>query len=228
LKRAGQRVVYLINPHVGHLGIFVSASVARLEHRAILDSLTMIEALPPGLYEMKIDNPTGDPDCGREAYSVRFEERRVEDLKFPENRPAFRRMAEVSANLDSLYSAALGKWIEATATPLTAQWLEWMHPMRLSRYVFASDFNPWLRAWAEIAESILHDRHVVPNSNPLRVREVEASDAVRELITRVRELRDQGYEAWFEVLYGRADTTELALANAPISTISEPACGRTS
>lgn len=27
LKRAGQRIVYLTNPHVGHLGIFVSASV---------------------------------------------------------------------------------------------------------------------------------------------------------------------------------------------------------
>ncbi len=48
LKRAGQRIVYLTNPHIGHLGIFVSASVARLEHRAILDSLTDIQALAPG------------------------------------------------------------------------------------------------------------------------------------------------------------------------------------
>lgn len=45
LKRAGQRIVYLINPHVGHLGIFVSAKVARLEHRAILESLDEIEGL---------------------------------------------------------------------------------------------------------------------------------------------------------------------------------------
>lgn len=28
LKAAGQRIAYLINPHVGHLGIFVSAKVA--------------------------------------------------------------------------------------------------------------------------------------------------------------------------------------------------------
>jgi uncharacterized protein DUF3141 len=210
LKQAGQRVVYLINPHVGHLGIFVSASVARLEHRAILDSLKTIEALPAGLYEMKIDDPTVDPDCGREAYSVRFEERHVEGLKFPENRPAFRRVAEISASLDSLYSATLGKWIEATATPLTAQWLEWIHPMRLSRYAFASDFNPWVRAWAPIAESLLRDRQAVPASNPFRVREVEASDAVRDLVARARELRDQGYEAWFELLYGRADAAEAS------------------
>ena len=54
LKKAGQRIVYLINPHVGHLGIFVSVSVARFEHRAILESLGDVEALAPGLYEMKI------------------------------------------------------------------------------------------------------------------------------------------------------------------------------
>ena len=36
LKVSGQRIVSLTNPHVCHLGIFVSAKVARLEHRAIL------------------------------------------------------------------------------------------------------------------------------------------------------------------------------------------------
>ncbi|MFX8616658.1 DUF3141 domain-containing protein, partial [Acinetobacter baumannii] len=72
LKQAGQRIVYLTNPHVGHLGIFVSAGVARLEHRAILESLAEIEALAPGLYEMKIDNPSGDPDCHKPTYSIRF------------------------------------------------------------------------------------------------------------------------------------------------------------
>ena len=224
LKRAGQRIVYLINPHVGHLGIFVSASVARLEHRAILESLKKVETLPPGLYEMKIDNPTGDPDCGHDAYSVRFEERRVEDVKFPENRPAFRRVAEISAQLDRLYSATLGKWIEATATPLTAQCLEWLHPMRVSRYAFASEFNPWLRARASIAASVARDRHAVPDSDWFKSREIEAFDAVHDLITRAREQRDQGYEFWFEALYGRTVADEPA----PVSpTISEPACGRT-
>ncbi len=152
---------------------------------------------------MKIDNPSGDPDCGHGAYSVRFEERRVEDLKFPENRAAFRHVAEVSTQLDALYSATLGKWIEATATPISAQWLEWMHPMRLSRYAFASDFNPWLRAWAPVAASIARDRHAVADTKSLKVREAEAFGTIRDFITRARELRDQGYEFWFEALYGR-------------------------
>jgi hypothetical protein len=203
LKQAGQRIVYLTNPHVGHLGIFVSASVARLEHRAILDSLKRIEALPPGLYEMKIDNPTGDPDCGHDAYSVRFEERRVEDLKFPENRAAFRRVSDVSKQLDALYSATSGQWIKAASTPLSAQWLEWLHPMRVSRYAFASDFNPWLRALAPVAASIARDRHAVSETNPLKLQETKAFDAARDLILQARELRDQAYEFWFDALYGQ-------------------------
>jgi uncharacterized protein DUF3141 len=225
LKQAGQRIVYLTNPHVGHLGIFVSASVARLEHRAILDSLKSIEALAPGLYEMKIDNPSGDPDCGHDAYSVRFEERRVEDLKFPENRAAFRRVAEVSAELDSLYSATLGKWIEATSTPLSAQWLEWLHPMRVSRYLFANAFNPWLRALAPVAASVLRDRSSIPDTNRFKVREIEAFDAVRDLITKVREARDQGYEFWFEALYGRGHATSAAVLD-PEHRPAPQACGR--
>ncbi|WP_370140826.1 DUF3141 domain-containing protein [Bradyrhizobium sp. USDA 313] len=227
LKQAGQRIVYLTNPHVGHLGIFVSAGVARLEHRAILDSLNKINALPPGLYEMKIDNPTGDPNCGREAYSVRFEERRVEDLKFPENRRAFRRVADVSKQLDELYSATLGRWIEAISTPLSAQWLEWLHPMRISRYAFASDFNPWLRVLAPTAALIRADRHAIPDTSPFRVQEIEAFETVRDLLTRARELRDQGYEFWFEALYGRAVAAEPALISPPIPMISKPTCGRT-
>ena len=227
LKQAGQRIVYLINPHVGHLGIFVSASVARLEHRAILDSLKKIEALPPGFYEMKVDNPTGDPDCGHDAYSVRFEARRVEEIKFPENRPAFKRVAEVSEQLNALYSATLGKWIEATATPLSAQWLEWLHPMRVSRYVFASDFNPWLRAWAPIAASIARERHTVSDTNSLKVRETEAFDAIRDFIMRARELRDQGCEFWFEALYGRAVAVGTTSAKPLTPTIPEVPHGRT-
>jgi len=205
----------------------VSASVARLEHRAILQSLKRIEALPSGLYEMKIDNPSGDPDCGHDAYSVRFEERRVEDLKFPENRAAFRRVAEVSAQLNTLYSATLGKWIEATSNPLSAQWLEWLHPMRVSRYAFATDFNPWLRAFAPIAASIARDRHAVPDTNSLKAREIANFDAVGDLITRTRELRDQGYEFWFEALYGRGLVAGAVTVDARSRSISQPACGRT-
>ena len=203
LKRAGQRIVYLINPHVGHLGIFVSASVARLEHRAILEHLDRISALAPGLYEMRIDNPTGNPDCKREAYTIHFEERRVEELHFPENRAAFRRVAEVSSRLDELYSATLGNWVRATSTPLSALLLEWFHPMRTSRLMFATAFNPLSSILMPLASSIRQDRHVAPDTNPYKAAELKAFDTIGGAITEARRQRDTTYERWFELLYGR-------------------------
>ena len=203
LKRAGQRIVYLINPHVGHLGIFVSASVARLEHRAILEHLDRIAALAPGLYEMTIDNPTGNPDCKREAYTIHFEERRVEELRFPENRIAFRRVAEVSSRLDELYSATLGNWVRATSTPLSAQLLEWFHPMRTSRLMFATAFNPLSSILMPLAAFIRQDRHVAPDTNPYKAAEFKAFDTIGGAIAEARRQRDATYELWFELLYGR-------------------------
>lgn len=206
LKRHGQRIVYLVNSHVGHLGIFVSASVARLEHRAILEHLDGISALAPGLYEMKIDNPTGNPDCKQEAYSVHFEERQVEDLRFPENRAAFQRVAEVSSQLDELYSATLGKWVSATSTPLSAQLLEWLHPMRTSRLICASAFNPLSPVLTALATLIREDRRAVPDTNPCKAVELSIFTAVRDIITESRRQRDLVYELWFEWLYGQQPT----------------------
>ena len=77
LKKAGQRIVYLLNPHVGHLGIFVSASVAKLEHRAILESL-------------------GDPDCRKSQYTVRFEERQVEQIHYAYPKQSFEKVQAMS------------------------------------------------------------------------------------------------------------------------------------
>src|SRR3546814_8413599 len=62
-----------------------------------------IEALSPGLYEMKIDNPSGDPDCHKPAYKVGFEARQVEDLKVDYPREAFERVRQVSEFNEPLY-----------------------------------------------------------------------------------------------------------------------------
>ncbi len=212
LKRAGQRIVYLINPHVGHLGIFVSASVARFEHRAILESLEKVEALPPGLYEMKIDNPTGDPECGHDAYSVRFEERRVEDLHFAANHSAFARVAEVSKQIDDFYSVTFGRWVRTISTPLLATALEWLHPMRTSRYIFATPIGPWQQIIAGLASSIEKDRHAVADESPLKAAELHASAAVHDFIEQWRRFRDLGYERLFLALYGGTDRATGAQA----------------
>jgi Protein of unknown function (DUF3141) len=204
LKAAGQRIVYLVNTHVGHLGIFVSASVAKLEHRAILESLADIAALPPGLYEMKIDNPTGDPDCPKGAYTVRFEERQVSDIRFPVNDPAFERVRVVSERLDELYTAAASKWVQAATTPVTAAVMERLHPMRVSRLMFGSAFNPAMHAVASVASAIRADRHPMSADAPLKKAEMAMFDGVRDALSQWRKTRDDALERLFDALYGSA------------------------
>jgi len=210
LKRAGQRIVYLTNPKVGHLGIFVSAGVARLEHRAILESLDEIEALAPGLYEMKIDNPGGDPDCHKPDYSVRFEERQVADLRKQYPREAFERVRQVSEFNEALYKAFASPWVQTFANPWAAELLKWLHPMRASRYLFADAFNPWMRGVAMLAESVAKSRQPLPRDHPLMEREHQVIGEVTHALEGARKARDAGYERLFQLLYAPPQPGERA------------------
>ena len=201
LKQAGQRIVYLTNPHVGHLGIFVSAWVARLEHRAILESLAEIEALAPGLYEMKIDNPSGDPDCHKPTYSIRFEPRQVEDLKTDYPQEAFERVKQVSTFNEALYRAFVSPWAQALSTPWTAQMLKWLHPMRTSRYLLSETFSPWMRGVALLAEPLGKNRQPLAPHHPLIEREREAAGEVTHALGRLREGRDAASEQAFRLMF---------------------------
>lgn len=202
LKEAGQRIVYLINPHVGHLGIFVSASVARFEHRAILDSLGEVEALAPGLYEMKISNPTGDPDCRKPQYSVSFEERRVEDLVFDYPHKAFEKVRQVSDINEAFYRTFVSPWVQATATPWTSAMLKWLHPMRTSRYLLSEKFSPWMHVVAALAKEVRKNRADVPADNPMRAAERAFSKQVEKVIETARQARDNLEEESFRRIYG--------------------------
>ncbi len=204
LKRAGQRIVYLINPHVGHLGIFVSADVARVEHTAILESLNEIEALKPGLYEMKIGNPGDDPDCRQPRYAVVFEERQVEDLLYPKEDSAFERVRAASELNESVYRTLVSPWVQAAANPWSAELMKWLHPMRTSRYLFSEEFNPWMRGVAILADAVAGNRAALSGEHPLIGAERELVDQTAEAIERLRELRDRACEELFESIYGTA------------------------
>ena len=204
LKAAGQRIVYLINPHVGHLGIFVSASVARLEHRAILESLNQIEALPAGLYQMKIDNPSGDPDCHKPAFSVRFEEREVDDLADAHPTDALRKVAEVSRINEMAYDLFLGPWLRAFTTPASADLMKAMHPMRWSRLAFSGRYNPWMRNFQAAAAAIRNSRNPLPADDPGIRAEREALEQVGLGLGAARQIRDQAIAAVFNAIYDPA------------------------
>ncbi len=202
LKAEGQLSVYLVNGHVGHLGIFVSASVARFEHRAILESLADIEALPPGLYEMRIDNPTGDPDCRKPQYRVSFEARRIEGFGFDFPQEPFRQVRQISRLNEDLYRTFVSPCVRATATPWTAGMLEWLHPMRTSRYLLSGRFSPWMLAVAAVAEWVRENRVAVPEEDAARHAEKAIAAQVTEAIAAARRLRDDMAEQALQFMFG--------------------------
>ena len=214
LKQAGQRIVYLTNPHIGHLGLFVSAKVARFEHRAILESLDEIEALAPGLYEMKIDNPSGDPDCHKPQYAVRFEERKVEDLEIPEQSEAFERVRDASEFNESIYKTFVSPWVQAAANPWTAEMMKWMHPMRTSRYLFSEAFNPWMRGVAVLADTVAENRTPLSDDHPLMEREREVIGQITQAMANGRRARDSAYQQIFNLFYGGPGVSRVGPASS--------------
>jgi hypothetical protein len=202
LKAAGQRIVYLLNPHVGHLGIFVSAKVARLEHRAILESVGELNDLAPGLYEMCIDNPTGDPDCHKPQFQVHFEERRVEDLDYPDQAPMFERVRALSEHNVALYETFLGPWVRLAINPWLAETLRQLHPARTSRLMFSERFAPWMSGVKWLADMAEPAREPLDNDNPFRQWESQSSAMIASWLELAGTLRDGASEIAFRGLYG--------------------------
>ena len=84
IRAHGQTIVYAVHESIGHLGIFVSGSVAKKEHDEFASNIDMIDALPPGLYEAVMtpknpNDPTADLISG--DYLVRFEARTLDDIR---------------------------------------------------------------------------------------------------------------------------------------------------
>lgn len=202
LKAAGQRIVYLTHDHVGHLGIFVSAAVARVEHRAILESIEELHALPPGLYEMKITKPEGDADCHKPALKVRFEPRDVAEIgpTFPAD--AFRNVAQVSELNEKAYDLFLGPWIRAWTTPATAATFKAMHPMRGSRLMFSDRYNPWMGAVRALADALRSERVPLPEDHPAIAAERNAFAQIETQLREARAARDRAISVIFRALYG--------------------------
>ncbi|WP_254696903.1 DUF3141 domain-containing protein [Octadecabacter sp. SW4] len=203
LRAAGQRIVYMTHAHVGHLGIFVSGSVARLQHRAILESLDEVDALAPGLYEMVIDNPSGDPDCKAGDYSLRFLAREVDDLRIASGDAALQQVARVSRINEAAYASFVSPWLQAATTPASAAALRALHPMRWTRTMFSAQVNPWMALVQSSAAAIRKTRTPLPDDDP-------AILAERALLARTGEVLGnwrKGRDAWVSLVFGAAFAT---------------------
>ncbi len=215
----GQTIVYCVHPKVGHLGIFVSAAVARKEHAGFVELLDLIEALPPGLYEMLIEDKTPGMRAAElipDRYVTRFEHRSIADIAAlcgdrDGERPfeVVRRVSEINTGL---YEQVAAPVVQALATEPAAEVMRQFHPLRLQRWAI-SDYNPFLLPLPATAEMVKAHRQACAADNPFRSWEREAAKAVETAIERASGIRDKMVELVFDALYA----TPLARAAAGLA-----------
>ena len=203
LKAAAQRIVYMTHPRIGHLGIFVSGSVARLQHRAILESLDAVEALAPGLYEMVIDNPSGDPDCKAGDYDVRFEPREVGELGTVSDDAALKQVAQISRINEAAYSLLASPWLRTATSPASAEALRALHPMRWTRMMFSERVNPWMALVKSTADTLREMREPLPDDHPAILAERALLARTSESLAAWRKGRDAWNTHVFGAVFGK-------------------------
>ena len=204
IKIRGQRIIYMVHDKVGHLGIFVSSSIAKKEHTEVTSTMKTIEALSPGLYEMTIDDQIGE---GVDAhFTVSFHERKLTDiLAIDENDrsderdfAAVQRFSELGTDLYEIWARPL---IQSWITPQVADLLRKSHPARVSRAMFG-DANPLMKGVPDQAAKALAGRQPADKNNPFLFLEKLWAKSVENTFDLIRDWRDAAYEATFLGIYG--------------------------
>ncbi|GGH48385.1 DUF3141 domain-containing protein [Frigidibacter albus] len=203
IRIRGQRIVYMVHDQVGHLGIFVSSSIANREHSEVASTLKTIEALAPGLYEMLIEDVT-ETD-GHKTFTVGFAERTLGDIRalddtVADERPfaAVARAAEVQAQL---YDTVLRPMVRALVTETGAEMSRALHPQRLNRALMSSR-NPAMHTVETAAEKVRGTRTRAADTNPFLAAEAFWVQATENAIDLMRDTRDMGFELTFFSLWG--------------------------
>jgi pimeloyl-ACP methyl ester carboxylesterase len=205
IKARGQVIVGLVHENIGHLGIFVSGKVAVKEHAQIVEVLGSIEALPPGLYAMKIDEVKGRD--GRVGYEVSFTERLLEEITARLNRferkdeEAFEAVARLSEFNQKAYELFAQPFVQATSNEASAELGRRLNPMRLEHSI-VSDRNPWFAWVGPVAQAVRSARQAAPADSPFRQAERAGSEWISASLDYYRDVRDAISEAQFFQTFG--------------------------
>ena len=163
IKARGQVIVGLLHQDIGHLGIFVSGRVARKEHAQIVSVMKSIEALPPGLYGMRIlDRRSAG---GGVEYDVEFVEHRLEEVAARLNRfervdeKPFEAVEAISAFNQRAYELFAQPLMQALSSEPAARVGRALHPLRLQRWALSDAFNPWVWWLGPAADAVRAQRN---------------------------------------------------------------------
>jgi len=198
LKAKGQRIVYMIHDSIGHLGIFVSAKIAGREHEAITDTFRAIEALPPGLYEMVLQD-------GSDRVHIRFEPREIEDILSIASNPdnddeLFSEVSKMSQMVTEMYERVLRPVVKNMVTEQSAEILRNMNPLRTQRIAF-SDLNPLMNSFEPVVEKLKENRKPIHKNNPFYQLEKMYAESIESQLNLYRDTRDALTEIAFFGIY---------------------------
>ena len=209
IVKAGQTIVYCLHESIGHLGIFVSGSVATKEHSEFANAMDMIDLMPPGLYEAVItgiDATVENPELVQGNYLFSLETRSLDDIRklggnSPEDDLAFATVARVSETNQGMYGTLMRPAVRAMATETSAELMRHCHPNRLRFEMFA-DENPFMRPVADWAKTLRENRRPVSPNNPFLAFEHMMSDVIAGGLEMWGNARDAATEAFFFNTYG--------------------------
>ncbi|HWV52434.1 DUF3141 domain-containing protein [Pseudorhodoplanes sp.] len=218
IRSYGQTIVYSVHDEAGHLGIFVSAGIARKQYSEFSDNIDLIDTLPPGLYEATFtkrasDAPNSDLVTG--DWVMRCEARTLDDIRAfggndAEDERRFATAARVSEVNLALYRAYLQPAVRAFANPVLAEWMRQCHPLRL-QYELFSDANPFMAPVKALAEQVKAERKPVSGDNPFLALQEKISQQIVG-----------GLDAWRDAVENMAERTFLAVYGSPVL---QAACG---
>jgi pimeloyl-ACP methyl ester carboxylesterase len=209
IRAHGQTIVYSVHENIGHLGIFVSGSVAKKEHDEFASNIDLIDILPPGLYEaVMTPKDTSDPtsDLIEGGYLVRFESRTLDDIRAlggntQEDERKFAAAARISEINLGLYKTLWQPWVRMFANAGSAEMMRRMHPARLPYELFKADSPIW-RTLDPLIEGAKSARQPVAPDNPFWQAQKMYSDFIIASLDNYRDLRDKMQEEWFHAVYG--------------------------
>jgi len=204
-----QVIVYTLHPDVGHLGIFVGASIARKQHTEFVTTLDMIDGLPPGLYELIIEKKnfyTEHAELIAGDYVSRFEMRKISDIMALNDSHRdddyFASVAEVSDFNDELYRTFLQPWVRMMTTEQSAEMLRWLNKSRRKYYLFSEQVNPFMANFKVWADWVRKNRKPVADGNYFLAMERDMAQTIEDRLNGYRDVRDDIYRNMFKAMYG--------------------------
>ncbi|MFW5680140.1 MAG: DUF3141 domain-containing protein, partial [Pseudomonadota bacterium] len=228
IKAAEQTIVYVVHPTVGHLGIFVSGRVALKEHAEFITAMDQLEALPPGLYEMVIDECQPGAE-GADRFVVHLETRTLDDIRAlddgRDDEAPMAHVARLSEVGEGLYEHLVRPGVKALANETLATVFRELHPDRVQRRLI-SDLNPFMAPLAWAAEQVRTERRPMAEDNAFLQAERAMSDAIVDTLDRYRDARDRLQEQTFYAIWTHPLTVALAGNLAPYAEVNKPQASR--